>query len=221
MSGSRLTPLQARLLEILADVRPAGVLTGGAALVGFYTYHRTTRDLDLRWPAQDDLVDVSRAVGERLRSMDVDFEVLQSSPTFERLRVVDGDETVIVDLVADPVASIEEPTTMAVGAARVLVDTPHEILVNKLCALLGRMELRDLHDLRELLAGGGDLDRALQEAPRKDGGFSPLMLAWVLQGMPAHRLAAAAGWSPEDATATEAFKRGFIDRLLSVAAPGE
>ena len=63
------------------------------------------------------------------------------------------------------------------------VDTPHEILINKLCALLSRGETRDLVDVDALLTAGGDLERALADASRKDGGFSALTLAWVLQSL--------------------------------------
>jgi hypothetical protein len=219
MSGGRLTPLQVRLIELLADITPPWILTGGAALAGFYTGHRPTRDLDLRWPGPADLVEVSRAVAERLQSAHLTFDVLQSSPAFERLRVIDGDDVALIDLVADPVSSIEEPSRLTLGTVRVLVDTPHEILVNKLCALLGRMEVRDLVDVRELLTTGGQLERALLEAPRKDGGFSPLTLAWILRGMPVDRLAEAAGWRPNDAQELEQFKLALIDRLLTAAAP--
>ena len=46
MSG-RLSALQGRILRTLAGALAGRwVLTGGAALGGFYTAHRTTRDLD-------------------------------------------------------------------------------------------------------------------------------------------------------------------------------
>lgn len=217
--SSKLSPLQARLIGILADLAPPWILTGGAALAGFYTGHRATRDLDLRWTGEADLVGASRAVAERLRSAQLPFQVLQSSPTFERLRVSDAEEVVLIDLVADPLPSVEVPDVLMLGEARVRVDTPHEILVNKLCTLLGRMELRDLEDIRALLAAGLDLDRAVADAPRKDGGFSPLTLAWVLQGMPAGRFAAAAGWPADEVAAIEEFKVTLLDRLLSMSAP--
>jgi hypothetical protein len=219
LRGSRLSPLQLRIVQLLASVTPPWTLTGGAALAGFHLGHRTTRDLDLRWPGMHDLQLVTRGIVERLSAAGLDCDVLQSSSTFERLRVADGSETVLVDLVADPVASIEPPLALVLGGARVNVDTLHEILVNKLCALLGRMELRDLHDVRELLDHGGDLERALRDAPRKDGGFSPLTLAWVLGGMPAGLLAIAAGWTPAEADAMDAFRQALVDRLAAAGAP--
>lgn len=208
-----------RLAELLADITPPWILTGGAALAGFHTGHRSTRDLDLRWPQHDAVADVALTVSERLRSANIAFEVLQTSPMFERLRVHDADDVVLVDLVADPVPSVEPPQIVALGHAQVRIDTPHEILVNKLCALLGRMELRDLEDVRALLSIGGQLDRALADAPRKDGGFSTLTLAWLLRGMPADRLARSAGWIPEDADEIERFKSSLIEHLVEAAAP--
>ena len=219
MSGGRLSPLQRRLVVLLAAVTPPWTLTGGAALAGFYSGHRGTRDLDLRWPDLRDLKEASRAVREQLQAADLSGDVLQSSPTFERLRVTDGTEIVLIDLVADPVASIEPPVELRLDGALVRVDTLHEILVNKFCALLGRMELRDLEDARELLNAGGDFERMLTDAPRKDGGFSPMMLAWILKGMPAARLAEAADWEPAECEAIERFKLALIDRLATAAAP--
>jgi hypothetical protein len=220
MPTGRLSTLQVRLLELLADMSPPWTLTGGAALVGFYTDHRTTRDLDLRWSGRSDVPQVARDVADRLRSAGLDVVALQSSRSFGRLRAAEGDEVVLIDIMADPVPPIDEPSVRTLGTVRLRVDSQHEILVDKLCALLGRMELRDLQDVRALLHAGGDLHRALRDAPRKDGGFSPLALAWALQGLPADRLATAAGWAPEDAEAIEEFRGTLIAQLLASAAPG-
>ena len=103
----------------------------------------------------------------------------------------------------------------------IAVDTPHEILVNKLCALLGRSELRDLEDVRVLLESGGDLERALADAPLKDGGFSPLTLAWVLRGFHPRALAPAVGMSQEAAETLERFKEGLVQQLLDPSSPAK
>ena len=44
---------------------------------------------------------------------------------------------------------------LRIGGVSIAVDTKHEILVNKLCALLHRSELRDLMDIAALVAAGG------------------------------------------------------------------
>ena len=95
----------------------------------------------------------------------------------------------------------------------IAVDTKHKILVNKLCALLHRSELRDLMDIAALVAAGGDLARALRDAPRKDGGFSALTLGWSLSNWRVAEAAGAAGLE-DRADELEAFRQ----RLLRIAA---
>lgn len=109
---------------------------------------------------------------------------------------------------------LEAPRAFEIGPASIQVDTPHEILVNKLCALLGRAELRDLIDLKELLARGGNLGRALTDAPRKDGGFSPLTLAWVLKDTNPAPLARAMGWDDAQVKSLSDFHAWLIDQLI-------
>jgi Nucleotidyl transferase AbiEii toxin, Type IV TA system len=105
------------------------------------------------------------------------------------------------------------------GESRVRIDGPHEILVDKLCALLGRSELRDLLDVQGLLESGGDLTRALVEAPTRDSGFSPLTLAWVLRGMPLAEMAAVAGWADEQMRPLDRFRGDLVDRLTLATDP--
>ncbi len=97
------------------------------------------------------------------------------------------------------------------------MDTAHQILVNELCALLGRSELRDLQDVEALLASGSDLARALEDAPGQDGGFSPLTLAWSLRQFPIPKLAKAVGWTDDAAAALARFRDELVDRVLRLA----
>lgn len=177
----RLSSLQSRVLELLAGLEPAWTLTGGGALVGFYTQHRSTRDLDLFFRDRAELGPAVASVEGCLVAAGIVVHRLQTSPSFVRLRLDGSGESVIVDLVAEPVPPTEAAVEVAPG---VLADSQHEILVNKLTCLLSRAEPRDLEDVRVLLEAGGDLNRALRDAPAKDGGFSPLTLAWLLRSFP-------------------------------------
>jgi hypothetical protein len=219
MSGSRLSPLQERLLALLADVDPPWTLTGGAALVGVYTRHRTTRDIDLVWYEANSVAEGALAVEERLSTAGLDYSVLQTHPQFVRLRVADSSETVMVDLVAEPTPPVDDIGTATVGGHLIRLNSPHEILVSKLCALLGRAELRDLVDVRAMLESGADLSRALTDAPLKDGGFSPLTLAWVLEGLRVNQLGRVEGWDESEIARLEEFRHALIEDLLSAAAP--
>ena len=184
MSGADLSPLQRRALGILAPLTPRWTLTGGAALAGFHLHHRVTRDLDLFFRGQRLLGRMGQEAEALLTRAGLEAESLQRELTFCRLRVSDGEETTLVDLVAEPVPSLEDPITVLVFGVELQIDSRHEILVNKLCALLSRSEIRDLVDIDGLLAAGGDLERAVQDAPKKDGGFSGLTLAWLLRQFP-------------------------------------
>lgn len=219
MSGSRLTPVQLEVLRTVAGIVPAWRLAGDAALAGFHARHRATRDLDLFWLGKD-LGQLDAEILRRLGAAGFAGQVLQRDPAFCRLRVARGSDVVVVDLVADPVPAVVDPAEHALGDVRVLVDRPHEILVTKLCALLSRSELRDLEDVRALLDAGGDLARALADAPRKEAGFSPVTLAWVLEQLPIAAMGRALGRTVDESHELEVFREGLVGRILAAAKPG-
>jgi hypothetical protein len=175
--------------------------------VGYHLGHRTTRDLDLFFKGAQELGRLPLEVEGRLRREGLEVDRLQSAEMFCRLRVSDGVEAFPVDLVAEPVGGLEPAVEVAPG---VFVDTLHEILVNKLTALFGRWAHRDLVDVQALLAAGGDLDRALADAPRKDAGFSPESLAWVLDTLPVAALP----------PGLVSFRDSLVSRLLAPAPTG-
>jgi hypothetical protein len=219
LSLGRLTALQERLLQVLAGIEPPWTLSGGAALAGFHTAHRDTRDLDLFWQQRRHLGDCVQVVLKTLEQAGLETKVLQTEAAFSRLSVRDNDQSVIVDLVADPVPLAEAPTAVTVSGATFLVDTAHQILVNKLCAILGRSEPRDLEDIKALLERGGDLRRALKDCPQQDAGFSPLTLAWAIRSLPLERLTTALAWATERTETLTRFRESFVDRILEVARP--
>ncbi len=108
---------------------------------------------------------------------------------------------------------------MVLGRLTSEQDPPHEILVAKLCALLSRSELRDLEDVRALLDSGGDLVRALADAPRKDAGFSPVTLAWVLEQLPIAAMSRALARTADECRALEGFRGRLVGVILAAAKP--
>lgn len=219
MTDSRLTQLQLQVLELLAEIEPPWCLSGGAALAAVYTKHRTTRDLDLFWRNQKELGTLTATVVQTLEDAGLEVEKLHTGRAFQRLRIAGESESLVVDLIADPVASIEPPTTVRLGRVELRVDSAHEILVNKLCTLIERAELRDLDDVRVLLESGGDLERALADAPRKDGGFSPLTLAWLLGKLPIEAMARQEGRDVEDTQRLLRFRDQLIETVKESSRP--
>jgi len=92
-------------------------------------------------------------------------------------------------------------------------------LVTKLCALLGRSEIRDLIDLRVLLTSGGNLQKALLDAAQKDTGFSPLTLAWVLRDLPIDALGKVAQLSKDEILKLHEFRDWFIEKVTAASSP--
>lgn len=140
---------------------------------------------------------------------------MATSPLHVRLLVSADGERIVVDLVADPVPAIDPPVEVEVSGITMVVDTPREILVNKLCALLSRSELRDIEDVLALQDLGVDLADAIESSPRKDAGFSPLTLAWTLRGVDVHTLGRVEGWTERRIEEVDAARHRLIDSILA------
>ena len=219
MSGGRLTPLQRRILRVLAGLAPPWTLTGGGALAGIHLGHRETRDLDLFWRNRGELGTLAAEALAALQGDGLAVQVLRTSPAFGELRVADGADACVVDLVAEPFGSIAPPERAVIDGSTIAVDSRHEILASKLATLLERSEIRDLADVKALLDAGGDLEAALRDAPMKDAGFSPLTLAWVLKSYDPRPAARALGWSDSETRSLAAFREWLLERLTAAAAP--
>lgn len=171
-----LSPLQRELVERFFARTQDFFLTGGAALAGFYFGHRRTEDLDF-FSTGSPVEEGDLALAAAAEDVGATIERVKTFPAFQRRIVRRGSESVVVDLVRDPTAG-QLPKEQR-GAVR--LDSLQEILANKLCALLGRSELRDLVDVLVLERRGGlAVEEALPVALRKDRGATPGQLAWVL-----------------------------------------
>ena len=214
-----LSTLQVTILETLANLEPHWTLVGGAALAGVHLKHRRTRDLDLFWRQREKLGELVGQVRRTLENAGFTADVIQEAPAFARLRVGLNDEVVVVDLVADPPPALFDDEFADMGTARIQVASRREILVDKLCALLGRAEVRDLVDVQALLDSGEDLEQAVRDAPSKDGGFSAPVLAWVLNDLDIRAIAAVAGVGTESIDALCSFRDDLIRDLLAMSKP--
>jgi hypothetical protein len=198
---------------------PPWTLTGGGALAGVHLGHRETRDLDLFWRNRGELGPLVSEAVRALRGDGLDVQPLRTAPAFGEVRVSDGADTCIVDLVAEPFPPIASPERAVIEGVAIAVDSRHEILASKLATLLERSEPRDLVDVKALVDAGEDLQAALRNAPQKDVGFSPLTLAWVLKGSDPRPALKALRWSAAQVEELLAFRQQLIDRLTASAAP--
>lgn len=118
----------------------------------------------------------------------------------------------MVDLVADSTVSLDSEKAVF-GSIR--VDTIREIASNKICTILGRSEIKDLVDLKELFASGVDLRQALADASRKDAGVEPATLAWVLDQLSISPSALMPGGV--DPAEIDGFRKDLVRRLRALA----
>lgn len=176
MTKAMLNDLQNDFLREFFGRENRFYLTGGAALVGFYLGHRETNDLDL-FTLENEIENGFAIVKDVARTLKASVEAIQTAPDFRRVLITRGDEAILVDLVREYVFQLE-PLKREINGIR--VDSPEEILANKLCALLSRSEIRDLVDVRELEKAGFKIEAALSVAQRKDSGLTAAQLAWVL-----------------------------------------
>jgi hypothetical protein len=214
-----LSAAQEQVLVALSGMRPIWTLTGGGALVGFHTWHRETRDLDLFFHHQMALGSIVADATHALQAAGMTVVPLHTSPMFAQLDVRQSSVSVIVDLVADPTPVAEEARPYSLRDVTIMVETPHQLLVNKLCALVSRSELRDLVDIRALTESGVDLVRALHDCPGQDAGFSPLTFAWGARSLPLRRVAVAQGWDEGDIEELERFRENLVARVIAEAEP--
>ncbi|MBX3202695.1 MAG: nucleotidyl transferase AbiEii/AbiGii toxin family protein [Labilithrix sp.] len=215
MGFSRLSPLQRAVLEAIFAREQELFLTGGAALAEFYLGHRTTDDLDLFTTSASAFERSRHVIAAVADDLGARLEIRQDAPGFRRYALARAGDTVIVDAVHErvPQGVGEKPR---IGA--IIVDPPEEILANKLTAVVGRMEERDLVDLLFLERAGYRIEDALSLALAKDGGCTPATLAWLLSEVQVPDGVALPGdVKPEE---LRAFVSQLVVRLRRAALPG-
>jgi len=146
MPGSGYVELYALQDEVLDRVfsEPLGFyLTGGTALSRFYLEHRYSDDLDFFCSDVGVFSDAFRIVSSVLKATWPAIAIEVDAREFKRLRLSSGETNLKLDFIADRVARIGLP----VARGAVYIDTIRNILSNKLCAIVGRDEARDVADL--------------------------------------------------------------------------
>jgi hypothetical protein len=178
-SDSRLSRLQRDIIGVLAERGSDYFLTGGAVLAGWVLCHRPTDDLDV-FTEHDAAIEAAdrfaRYIANETRCT---VEAVQSAPDFRRYLLSREGESVQVDFVRDRAPQLF-PKVVRDG---VRTDSVEEIVANKLCALTGRSEIRDLVDLMFLERAGYRAESFIEPAAQKDGGATPATIAWVLSNL--------------------------------------
>lgn len=142
------SPVQREVLADLIvhpDIEKNFFLTGGTALSVFYLHHRLSDDLDLFAKDFSDLAEIGSWIYTRWPR-----ESVKIKETSQFLSFLIKD--VKVDFVVDPLSTDEERTRYLFDAGHhLLIDTINNIVSNKLCTVVSRIEPKDYIDLFMIL----------------------------------------------------------------------
>jgi nucleotidyltransferase AbiEii toxin of type IV toxin-antitoxin system len=184
-SAKVLGEFERAFLVRLFDSVSAIYLSGGSAL-GLHLGHRRSLDLDLFTSNGAAFAAARASLPVIAAALDARVEILADGPAFRRVLLSGpAGQTLRVDLVHDTAERSGGPPVESQGLR---LDPLREILTNKICAILGRSEPRDLVDLFFLDRAGFRVVNALDDARRKDAGLTPAQLAWAISQVPLDRL---------------------------------
>ncbi|MFZ5367946.1 MAG: nucleotidyl transferase AbiEii/AbiGii toxin family protein [Spirochaetota bacterium] len=138
----QLYKLQDQVLEIVFAEPLGFYLTGGTALSRFYFQHRYSDDLDFFHSDVAVFPDAFRIGMNLLKNRWPDIHIEVDGRDFKRLRIKVDDINLKLDFVADRVPRIGLPQKLG----KLRIDTVRNILSNKICAILGRDEAKDMAD---------------------------------------------------------------------------
>ena len=172
----QLYPLQDQVLRVVNSVETGFYLTGGTALSRAYLHHRYSDDLDL-FVNYDDNFSLwsSLLIDQFVAQKQWACEILIRQQFFVRLLIVQNEVALKVEFVNDVPARVGDVQNYPVLGR---IDSAENILANKLSALVGRDEPRDLADVWGLCTKLGlSLKDAIEGAQSKAGGIYPPDLA--------------------------------------------
>jgi hypothetical protein len=172
-------PFQDRVFEVIKLVDTEFYLTGGTAASRGYLYHRFSDDLDY-FVNDDDRFTlwVDRVIQSLINQSNWQCQVLQKEGRFTRLIVSVKDLLLKIDCINDVPAHVGEIKNHPVLGR---LDSPENILANKITALLDREEPKDLADIWGFCCQMGlSISDAITHAESKAAGIFPVDLARIL-----------------------------------------
>jgi hypothetical protein len=181
---NQLYPLQDQALTLLRGLETGFYLSGGTAASRVYLNHRFSDDLDLF--VNDDtsfLLWAERFIQALVQRPEWSCQVLNRDDRFVRLLMHEGQLSLKIEMINDVPAHVGQ---FQIHPALGRVDSAENILANKLTAVLGREEAKDLADIWGFSTQMGlSLPAALDDAQSKAAGIFAPDLARVLSSVTA------------------------------------
>jgi hypothetical protein len=173
---TQLYPFQDQVLQVIMAQDTGFYLTGGTAVSRVYLQHRFSDDLDLFVNLKPEFGDwCGRLIDALFQQSNWQTQVIMRQQYFARILVTAASVTLKIELINDVPSHVGEIRHHPVLGR---IDSPENILANKLTALLGREEPRDLADVWGLCTHLGlSIHQAIEGAATKASGIYPLDLA--------------------------------------------
>jgi predicted nucleotidyltransferase component of viral defense system len=119
-------------------------LTGGTALARFYLNHRYSDDLDFFTNANSDFSNyIEKVNGKIKQKFDVNVSESLFTEDFCRFFISENEQNLKIEFVNDVEYRVDKPYKTKFG----LIDTVENILANKITAIIGRDEPKDVFDI--------------------------------------------------------------------------
>ncbi len=218
-----LTPLQRRVLtRLFADYLElsAFFLTGGTALAAFYFGHRRSDDLDLFTTDAEALLTIPAVMEDVARREGLLVERVREFTFIQQYEVREPQFADVAPLRIDFVKDIATQFGERRDFGGITVDDPRNIGSNKVCAILGRTDVKDFIDLYVLLRHGYDFDVLFAEAQEKDRGLTPFYFAASLREVASFSRLPNMIWDI-NLSEVQQFFLSLADRLLASLNPSE
>ena len=140
----RLYQVQVKFLNWWVSLKLPFYLTGGTALGRFYLNHRFSEDLDFFVNSDSNYTKYISTIRSQISSkFKINFETALFSDDFTRFMIEDNDVFLKIEFVNDINYRSSDVKPFKYG----FIDTPLNILSNKLTAITGRDEAKDVFDI--------------------------------------------------------------------------
>jgi len=171
-----LTPLQNSFLIEFFKLTQDFYLTGGIALSAFYLQHRESVDIDLFTSDDNAFQRADDLTRQTSANLNIACHAIRIRSYFKHFQVGPRENQLTVHFSKEYSAHVKPPNNFT----GILVDSIEDIAVNKICAALGRTEIKDLVDLYFLDKEGYSIGKYFDLAQQKDGGLAYETLAYTL-----------------------------------------
>ncbi len=202
--------LQDKVLAVIFSTETTFYLTGGTCLNRFYHNRRYSDDLDLFTNENALFRDDVRILLDTLKSASLPYAIQVDTRDFVRLFI---EERLQLDLVNDRVYRYGKSIRSPLG---IVLDNELNICANKLCAIIGRDDPKDMFDLYTIFKKGKIDWKTVITAAAKKCVLDPEVLEYRLSSFPLELLDLLAVVDPTTVSETKQGYPRMVEHILLI-----